>query len=515
MMIIPGCNARLEKDSMEDLPNILFCIADDVTWMHMGAYGCDWVKTPSFDRIAREGILFNNAYTPNAKCAPSRACILTGRYSWQLESGANHLSFFPARFKTFPEVLLENGFHVGYTGKGYVPGIALHEDGSTRDLIIKRYNDRTVDPPTSGIYVDDYTGNFQDFMNERTDDRPFFFWYGGWEPHRAYQYASGLELGNKNLSDVTTVPGFWPDVDSVRTDMLDYAYEIEYFDKHLGNMLDILEECGELDNTLILVTSDNGMPFPRVKSNAYEMSNHLPLAVMWAKEIKNPGRVVDDFVSFTDFAPTFLELAGISEDDSGISPMAGRSLTDIFFSKKEGVVNPLRDHTLIGKEKNDPGRPGDAGYPIRGIVEGDYLYIMNHEPSRWPSCNPECGYTGVDGSPTKTVVLDTRLTENQQYWQLNFAKRSAEEMYNIVADPFCLEDLSEMTEYRELKESLKSRLNRELESQGDPRMRGEGYVFDNYPFCFDRYVDFYKRYTSGEDVKAGWVNLSDFREKID
>ena len=412
IVIIPGCGTAGDNDMQEDVPNILLCIADDITWMHMGAYGCNWVKTPSFDEIAEQGILFTNAYTPNAKCAPSRACILTGRNSWQLGQGANHLTYFPPEYKTFPEVLAENGFHVGYTGKGYVPGIALNEDGSLRDPIIKRYNDRTVDPPTTGIYVDDYTGNFQDFMNERPEGSPFFFWYGGWEPHRAYQYASGLELGNKNLSDVNIIPGFWPDVDSVRTDMLDYAYEIEYFDKHLGNILDILEESGDLENTLILVTSDNGMPFPRVKSNAYEMSNHLPLAAVWAKEIKNPGRVVDDYVSFVDFAPTFLELAGISEDVSGMHTITGRSLTDIFFSKKKGFVNPGRDHVLIGKEKNDPGRPGDAGYPIRGIAEGDYLYIINHEPSRWPSGNPECGYLGVDGSPTKTVVLDSRLTEN-------------------------------------------------------------------------------------------------------
>ena len=359
------------------------------------------------------------------------------------------------------------------------------------------------------------SGNFRDFMEERPEGSPFFFWYGGWEPHRQYEYASGIELGHKQVSDVTGVPGFWPDTDSVRTDLLDYAFEIGYFDKHLGNMLDILEERGDLENTLVLVTSDNGMPFPRVKSNAYEMSNHLPLAAMWAAGIRNPGRVVEDYVSFTDFAPTFLEIAGIGEDVSGMSPMAGISLTDILYSEKAGTVNPARDHTLIGKEKNDPGRPGDAGYPIRGIVEGAILYLVNHEPSRWPSCNPECGYTGVDGSPTKTVVLDTRLTENHHFWELNFAKRPGEEMYNIEADPFCLENLAHKPEHYALRESLRSRLEEELSKQGDPRMLGQGHVFDAYPFCFERYVDFYDRYISGEDVQAGWVNDSDFREKID
>ncbi len=118
----------------DERPNILFCIADDASYPHFGAYGCEWVRTPAFDRVAREGILFRNAYTPNAKCAPSRSCILTGRNSWQLEEAANHICFFPAKFKVYTETLAENGYFVGKTGKGWGPGVDNDANGRSRQM---------------------------------------------------------------------------------------------------------------------------------------------------------------------------------------------------------------------------------------------------------------------------------------------------------------------------------------------------------------------------------------------
>ena len=98
---------------MDKRPNILFCISDDQSWPHASAYGCQWVNTPAFDRVAREGILFNNAFTPNAKCAPSRAAILTGRYSWQLQEACNHLCFFPSEYVTFQEIFATLYHNIG------------------------------------------------------------------------------------------------------------------------------------------------------------------------------------------------------------------------------------------------------------------------------------------------------------------------------------------------------------------------------------------------------------------
>jgi arylsulfatase A-like enzyme len=121
-------------------PNILIAIGDDISFPHMGAYGCTWVKTPGFDRVARDGILFRNAYTPNAKSSPSRACLLTGRNSWQLDEAANHVPFFPARFTTFIESLGDHGYTAGYTAKGWAPGTALDSAGNPRELTGRAFN---------------------------------------------------------------------------------------------------------------------------------------------------------------------------------------------------------------------------------------------------------------------------------------------------------------------------------------------------------------------------------------
>lgn len=494
-------------------PNILFCLADDVSYPHMGAYGCTWVKTPAFDRVAREGLLFDNAYTPNAKCAPSRACMLTGRNSWQLREAANHWPFFPADIKVYTETLAENGYFVGATAKGWAPGVANDASGKPRHLAGRPFNARKLQPPAQHISNIDYAGNFEAFMDARPKDQPFCFWYGSLEPHRAYEYGAGVRKGGKNTADITQVPKAWPDNETVRTDMLDYAFELEHFDTHLGRMLDLLEQHGELENTIVIVTADNGMPFPRAKGQTYELSNHLPLAIMWKAGIRNPGRRINDYVSFIDFAPTFLEVAGIPWNASGMLPTPGRSLTDIFNAPATGQVNPQRDRVLIGKERHDVGRPGDAGYPIRGIVRDRMLYIHNFETDRWPSGNPETGYLNCDGSPTKTAILATRNTDDHHHWQQSFGLRPREELYDLRKDPDCVTNLADSAEHAQLKQKLRDELFAELKAQEDPRMFGRGDVFDKHPYADEKNRNFHERYMSGEKLQAGWVNPTDFDQR--
>ncbi|NQY33303.1 MAG: sulfatase, partial [Coraliomargarita sp.] len=463
-------------------PNILFCIMDDASWAHMSAYGCSWVDTPAFDRLAAEGILFNNAYTPNAKCAPSRSCVLTGRNSWQLEEAANHVVNFPAKFKTFPEALREQGYVTGKTGKGWGPGNPGMIDGQTRLLIGTAWSKIRSQPPAKKISAIDYAANFESFL-EAVGEEEWFFWYGASEPHRAYEYGNGLKQG-KALADIDQVPAFWPDTETVRTDMLDYGFEIEHADHHLGLMLEALEARGLLENTIVLMTSDNGMPFPRGKAQEYEYSNHMPLAVMWPKGIQNPGRVVDDMVSFVDFAPTFLELAGVPYEESGMHATSGQSLTDILYSDKSGQVNPDRDFVVIGKERHDYSRPDNAGYPIRGLVGKEHLYLYNYEIDRWPAGNPELGYLDCDGGPTKTAILNMRRDgEDTHYWNLSFGKRRVhEEFYNIAKDPDCLDNLASREEVRELKQAMRERMDEILMAQEDPRVLGHGAVFESYGY---------------------------------
>lgn len=493
-------------------PNILFCIADDATWRHMSIYGTDWIETPAFDKIADQGLLFNNAYTPNAKCGPSRSIILTGRNSWQLEEAANHLAYFPTKFKTYPEALSEKGFHVGYTGKGWAPGTSLNEDGSQRELLVQAYNKIKTEPPTTGISTIDYVANFKSFLDQRKSDEPFCFWYGGHEPHRSYEYGTGVSVGNKKLSQLDSVFPYWPQSDVVKNDVLDYAFELEYFDKQLNGMLTILKERGELENTIIVVTSDNGMPFPRVKGLSYEHSNHLPLAVMWKKGIKNPGRKIEDYVSFIDFAATFIDIAGYNAQELGMHPIQGKSLSPYFNSEKEKIIDKKKDYVLLGQERHDVGRPDDVGYPVRGIVKEGFMYLKNYENDRWPAGNPETGYTNTDGSPTKTEILElNRSGENKEYWNLNFGKHPKEELYQVSIDENCLNNLVEKKEFQNIKEELKNLLESELKKQNDPRMFGNGSIFDNYPP--DKGANFYEKYMNGENVNAGWINESDFEKK--
>ena len=466
-VLIAACQSSSDQETTAPTrPNILFCIADDASYPHMGAYGCSWVNTPGFDRVAREGLLFTRAYTPNAKCAPSRSCILTGRNSWQLEAAVNHFPDFPAKFTTYAEVLAKNGYHVGHTAKGWAPGNPGEVNGQRRELIGPGYNQYDTVPPTSAMSTNNYAANFADFLDARPEGEPFCFWYGSTEPHRRYEYGSSLAQGGKQLSDLDWLPPFWPEVDSVRTDILDYAYEIEYFDQHLQQMLTILEERGELDNTLVVVTSDNGMPFPRIKGQEYEYSNHLPLAMMWKNGIQRAGQTIEEMVSFIDFAPTFLELAGVAPEDNPMQPITGTSLLPLF---REDTTVDRPDYVLIGKERHDVGRPNDQGYPIRGIVRGEFLYLQNYEPDRWPAGNPETGYLNTDGGATKTVILNQRrFGEETKFWELCFGKRPGEELFQISRDPACVTNLANSPEYQGIKEQMRTEMLAELERQGDP-----------------------------------------------
>ena len=479
----------------------------------MGAYGCNWVLSPSFDRIARQGILFTNVYTPNAKCSPSRACILTGRNTWQLEEACNHVPYFPAKFKVYTEALREQGYFTGMTGKGWAPGIPGKIDGIPRQLTGTPFRDKKLEPPATGISAVDYSANFADFLESVPEGEPWCFWYGGHEPHRRYEYGSGVSKGGKKIEDLDLVPEFWPDTDITRNDMLDYAYEIEYFDKHMALMIEQLEKKGILDNTLVVVTADNGMPFPRIKGQEYELSNHLPLAIMWTNGIDQPGRVVDDYVSFIDFAPTFIEVAGLKWEDTGMAPTPGRSLAGIFKSGHEsGTVH--RSHVIFGKERHDVGRPDDQGYPIRGIIREGYLYLENFEPSRWPVGNPETGYLNTDGSPTKTLILEMRRQgEDENLWDLNFGKRPGEELYHIAEDPMCMNNLAGDEALHTLKTELRELLFKELREQDDPRMFGKGNIFDEYEYANEETRDFYNRYMAGEQINASWVEKSDFEKE--
>ena len=511
LLLLASLSGTLSLNASDALrPNILFAIADD--WgLHAGAYGTPWVKTVAFDRVAREGLLFRNAYTPMAKCAPSRAILLTGRHLWQNEEAGNHLAVFPPKLKSWPEVLMEKGWHVGITGKGWGPGIANDIHGKPRAITGNRFDKFRSTPPAQAMENNDYAANFKDFLDVAPPETPWCFWYGSTEPHRPYEFQVGVNKGGKRLEDIDRVPGYWPDNETVRHDMLDYAFEVEHMDNHLGRMLDELEHRGLLDNTLVIVTSDHGMPFPRVKGYAYHDSNHIPLAIRWPIGMKHPGRVIDDFVDFTDLAATILDYADIPWNNSGMMPITGKSWRPILDSHLSGRIVPERDHVLIGKERTDVGRPNNAGYPIRGIVTSEFLYLCNYEPSRWPAGNPETGYLDTDGSPTKSNILQLgRIDRANVFWRLNFGLRPAKELYDLHVDRDCIRNVASNPGMEQYAIALHQRMEKMLQSQGDPRMDGQGEVFDKYSPTTGG--GFYEKFMRGDAVNAGWVEPTDFEQ---
>ncbi len=158
-------------------PNILVAIADDWSFGHAGAYGCRWIKTPAFDRVAAEGVLFKNGFTNNPKCSPCRASFLTGRSTWQLDEACNHYGIFPARWPVYPDLLEQAGYLVGFTGKGWGPG-DFRSGGFKRNPAGPEFNRRTLRPPHRELAAVDYAGNFSDFLGGRKPGQPFCFWFG-------------------------------------------------------------------------------------------------------------------------------------------------------------------------------------------------------------------------------------------------------------------------------------------------------------------------------------------------
>lgn len=402
---------------------------------------------------------------------------------------------------------------MGITGKGWGPGVANDASGKPRQIAGKPFQTKKVEPATSASSNNDYAGNFEEFLNAAPEGKPWCFWYGCLEPHRAYEFQSGVNKGGHRLDELDRIPGYWPDEDTVRHDMLDYAYEVEQNDRHLGRMLEELEIRGLLDTTMIIVTSDHGMPFPRCKGYAYRDSNHVPMAIRWPGGISTPGRVVDDFVDFTDLAPTFLDIAQVDLANSGLQPITGKSLRPILESDRDGQVLPERDHVLIGKERTDVGRPHNWGYPIRGMVTREFLYLRNYEPTRWPAGNPETGYLDTDGSPTKSLILVRgRSDREDSFWNLNFGMRPGEELYRLSDDPDCVNNVASQQAFASIMDGLRTRMESQLVAQKDPRMFGKGHLFDEYtPTAGD---GFYEQFINTTDPlkrpKASWVQPTDF-----
>jgi len=450
-----GLGARQPAPSR---PNILVIIADDWSYPHAGAYGDRVVKTPTFDRVAREGVLFRNAFAAAPSCTPSRASLLTGRAVHQLGEGGNLWGFLPSRFDVYPDRLESAGYVIGHTRKGWGPG-NFQAGGRARN-------------PAGPQFP-----SFDEFYKQAPKDKPFCFWFGSTDPHRPYENGTGAGSGLK--AEDVLVPAFLPDTPEVRSDILDYYYEVERIDREAGAIIAALERAGQLGNTLIVWTADNGLPFPRAKANLYDGGTHVPLAIRLPDRVKG-GRTLDDFVVLTDLAPTLLEAAGLKPTPG----MTGRSLMTLLAGQRQ----PGRDKVFLERERHANVRRGDLSYPARAIRTQDFLYIRNFRSDRWPAGDPEMYFAvgefgDIDGSPSKDLLLARQSDPAiAKYFNLATAKRPAEELYDLRKDPGQINNVAMKEEYARTKKDLRAALDKWMRDTGDPRITTDDDRWDKYPY---------------------------------
>ena len=436
-------------------PNIVFCMADDWSWPHAGILGDPVVKTPNFDRIARQGVLFENAFVSTPSCTPSRLSILTGQHHWRLREGDSLGGSLREEFDVYTEMLRSAGYCIGRFGKGVWPS---KHSFRNRDSFGERFR------------------SFDDFVKDRKPGEPFCYWHGGQDPHRPYELGVGAQSGIR-LSEVK-VPACLPDNEIVRGDVADYLWEVQRFDREVGEIVARLKAIGELDNTIIVVSGDNGMPFPRCKATLYDQGTRVPLAIRWGSKTQGP-RKVSDFVSLCDLAPTFLAAAGLKPSPQ----MTGRSLMPLLESNESGQIDPERTFVLTGMEQHV------YLYPSRALRIDGFLYLRNYAPDKWPTGeveghNPKYDFAtqpwptesgafsfNIDPSPSKQFLrLHRNAKDTKSFADLAFLRHPDEELYDLKQDPDQLYNVAGDDAYAKAKQRLRQKLDAELIKSDDPRL---------------------------------------------
>ena len=447
-----------------DRPNILFCLADDWGWPHAGVFGDPVVKTPTFDRLAKEGVLFEYTFVSSPSCTPSRNATLTGQQFYRLDQGANLHSSLDPKHPNFMFLLRDAGYEIGHWRKSWGPG----------DFKALGYKENPCGP--------EFT--FPKFLKQRDKTKPFCFWFGTTDPHRPYKKGSGAASG----MDIAKVPlpGFYPEDPEIQSDIADYYWEVQRWDRDVASALTLLEEAGELDNTIIAMSGDHGMPFPRCKGNLYDRGVRVPLAIRWGTKVK-PGRRLKDFVSFIDLAPTFLDAAGVTIPDI----VTGRSLMPLLTATGNGRIDPKRNLMVFGRERHTPAQeiPSLVGYPARAIRTDRWLLILNLEDARWPAGVPKNAthpadiYADCDAGPTKSLLVDHVIDPKYaKFFDLCLAKRPAIELYDCVADPDQVNNLAADPNHAETVQQLRNQLVAYLKATSDPRFTDAPVEFDDYPY---------------------------------
>ncbi|ADY52367.1 sulfatase [Pseudopedobacter saltans DSM 12145] len=446
-----------KSEQKQERPNILLLMSDNQSWNHVGIYGDSVVRTPNIDKIAREGVRFTNAYCNSPSCTPARAAMLTGQDIWRIEEGANLWGILPTKYEVLPDLLEKAGYRVGYDGKGWGPG-SFEANGRKRN-------------PGGNKYA-----NFAEFIKDRKSGEPWSYWFNSLHPHRPYEVGSGEKAG-VDINKIK-VPAYLPDTKDIRIDIADYYAAIEEFDQEVGTIMQQLKDAGQLENTIVIVCSDNGWQMPRGLANLYDFGTRVPLIVSWPDKFKT-NEVTDELVTLLDLAPTFLTVAQAEVP----TYMTGKSLLPIVEAGAENKDS--REFVVLGRERHAFVRQEGLGYPGRALRSKDFLYIKNYEPSRWPAGDPPL-YGDVDPymlnypGPAKFFILKHKDEPiAKQAYQLAFAKRPAEELFDVVNDPDQLHNLAYDPKYKSIKDDLSEKMVKYLKETKDPRETGGKIIWDN------------------------------------
>src|SRR5262245_1350716 len=389
-------------------PNLLFCFADDwgryasiFATIEKHASANQIVKTPNVDRVACEGVLFRHAFVNAPSCTPCRSALLSGRYFFSTGRGAiPQGAVWDSKNPSFPLLLRDAGYHIGKSFKVWSPGTPADAPFGGQQFAYQKagnrcnnYSENVTRMVKKGMKLEaardrilaEVRDNFTAFLDAGKKGQPWLYWFGPTTVHRSWIRGSGKALWNIDPDSLKgKLPAFLPDVPEVREAFADYLGEVQAFDAYIGVLLKKLEEMKQLDNTLIVISGDHGPPgFPRGKCNLYDFGVAVTLAARWPGG--KGGRVVDDFVNLMDLAPTFLEVGGVKAP----AGMNGRSFVNVLRSEKSGQIDPTRTFVVTGRERHvAAARAGNVPYPHRALRTGDFLYVRNFEPTRWPMGDP-------------------------------------------------------------------------------------------------------------------------------
>jgi len=502
-------------------PNVLFCFADD--W---GRYASVYakheagpspnqvVKTPNIDAVANRGVLFRNAFVNAPSCTPCRSALLSGRYFFNTGRGAIlNGAVWDEKIPSFPLLLQDSGYQIGKVGKVWSPGTPADAPYGGQKFAFQKsgmaYSDfsenatsavtggKTVDQAKQQL-LDQAKGNFATFLKDRDPKKPFCFWFGPTNVHRKWIKGSGKALWGIDPDSLKgKLPKHLPDVPEVREDFADYLGEAQAYDACVGVLIQQLKDAGELDRTLVVISGDHGAPgFPGGKCNLYDFG--VGVSLMAAGPGVPGGRVVDDFVNLMDLTPTFLDVGGVKHPPG----LNGKSIWPVLTSEKAGQVDPDRTWVVTGRERHvADAREGSKPYPQRALRTKEFLYVRNFEPDRYPMGDPKgvtadkaptanalendtyAAFADMDASPTKAWLVANRSDEKWKWhYDYAFAKRPAEELFDLKSDPQQLKNVAADPAFATARKQMGERLTKILTDAGDPRLVEADCRFEKAPF---------------------------------